>query len=210
MIATRLKYIRSVGGLIFLFGFLCPYFVQMSGGGEKTVTVAFVLCQGMGIAFLTGRWLVCSAVTVLLFLLALTFPVSVRRADALVIYAAGLIVPLRLFISSLAPGQEPLVSALARQAHGGEPLREDVVRYTRLQTWFWVVFLVLMLLWPPFFFLVGSPGMWLWPLKGGVLGVLAVLLVAEYGVRRLVIRNFDHVPPWEMVRVWKIRSANRT
>lgn len=209
MIATRLKYARSAGGLIFLLGFLCPYFVRVSGGGEETIAVALVLCQGMGIAILTGRYLIWSIVTVLLFFFALVFPAPMRNADALVIYGVGLIVPLRLFISSLAPGREPLVSALARQAHGGGALREDIALYTRRQTWFWVVFLILMLL-LPVLLLAGPPGAWLWPLKGGALGMLPILLVVEYGVRRLVIRNFDHVPPWAMIHVWKAHSSDRT
>ncbi|WP_242011579.1 hypothetical protein [Acetobacter fallax] len=201
---------RSAGGLIFLFSFLLPYFVKIAGGDKGYVAVALVLCQGVGLALITGRWVIWPVVTVLLVFLALMFPDPVRNADALVIYCVGLILPLRLFISSLAPGREPLVSALARQAHGGGVLRDDIARYTSLQTWFWVVFLFLLLLLPPVLFLVGPPGSWLWPLKGSVLGVLAVLLVAEYGVRRLVIRNFDHMPPWAMVHVWKTRSSGRT
>ncbi|AAW61143.1 Hypothetical protein GOX1391 [Gluconobacter oxydans 621H] len=197
------------GGLFFLLGFISSYLLQLAGTPEKTAVSFLIVCQGAALTLLTRRWLFWSVITIIIFFLGNRFPFLVRNADAFAIYTAGLIIPLRLFLRSLMPGQEPLVSALARQAHGGAPLRSDVAFYTRYQTWFWVIFLGFLLILPlPLAFWVSFRA-WIWLVRGGVLGLIFVVLVAEYGIRRLAIRNFDHVSPWTAARAWKQQSTIR-
>jgi len=97
------------------------------------------------------------------------------------------------FGRTLAPGREPLVTAIARFVRGG--LDPEVERYTRRVTWAWCGFFAanaaisaaLAMLAP----------LEAWSLYTNVLAtpLFALMFAAEYGYRRRRFPALEHVPP---------------
>jgi uncharacterized membrane protein len=158
---------------------------------QPTPALALAGLQLAGLACLSGRRLACLAAAALLLPVAWIWPVGIMAADSLLLYVMALAVPLALFAGSLRRGCEPLVSVLARHVHGGT-LRRDVASYTAALTWCWSLFFLLALIAPLALWVVGPPGAWNWPLEGGTAIAALALLLIEYGLRRLVIRDYAH------------------
>ncbi|CAI9120993.1 COG4648 family protein [Brytella acorum] len=151
-----------------------------------------MLClQGVSAALLFGRPALILFSTLLLLPAATRWPAIAMGLDGVMIYAGALGALLAVFARSLRKGREPIVSLFARRVHG--PLRPDVARYTRRLTIFWSLFFVLALGAPLLLSVLGPAGAWRWPLQGGTFGAVVILMIAEAGLRRLIIRNFEHV-----------------
>jgi uncharacterized membrane protein len=103
-----------------------------------------------------------------------------------------------LFARSLAPGREPLVTAIARICRD-RALPPALVGYTRQVTIAWCVFLALVIGVLAALALVASLEAWsffanvlAWPL-------VALMFAAEYAFRRFRHRGHEHVPPLVMI-----------
>jgi uncharacterized membrane protein len=103
-----------------------------------------------------------------------------------------------MFGRSLAPGREPVVTAIARICHGS--IDEAIVRYTRKVT----------VLWSAFFAGVSAglgalaatlpPGQWPLIANLAMLPLAALVFAAEYFVRHRRFPDQERIPPIEMVR----------
>jgi uncharacterized membrane protein len=94
------------------------------------------------------------------------------------------------FGRTLLPGRRPLISHIGEQLRGQLPPAAD--RYGRWLTWIWTLFFVAMAFESLLLALLASP-LW-WSLFTNFLnyGLIALLLVAEYPVRRLLLRDMEH------------------
>ncbi|GAN59813.1 hypothetical protein ACI01nite_19380 [Acetobacter cibinongensis] len=167
-----------------------PKLCLLYGTPAHYVTLTLVLCQGVGIALVTQKFRLWPPITGALLLPAWHWPTAFRLIDLLGLYLIALAAPCFVFIRSLFPNQDPLITKFARQVHG--TLRPDIIRYTYYLTWFWSLFFVAALLAPLILFLYGPHNAWRWPLNGATLGLALIFLGLEYGIRRLAIRHFDH------------------
>lgn len=180
---------RGVATLFLIASLVCAHLSPI-GGTSRLAAGVMLLSQGLAMALALGRWFPLP-LTLLALPLALRWPVPAVDLDGGLIYVVAFGGCLRLFALSLCPGHEPLISGLARHVHGA--LRPDVARYTRRLTVFWCVFFALALAAPLLLYALGPQGAWRWPMRGGAIGCVVVLMIAEAGVRRMVIRDFAHV-----------------
>ncbi|MFT9014606.1 MAG: hypothetical protein ABF990_02555 [Acetobacter sp.] len=194
-----------VGTCLLATSFILASFPLFFTSGTRTLALCILACEGVGTGLLSGALLPCAVMTAALFLPAWQWPSQAMTAERCLLYEGAVMVPFILFARSLRTGHEPLVSAIARQVHG--TLRPDVARYTTALTWFWAGFLALSVLAPALLWLAGPAGSWRWPASGGVLGLTIVLAGLEYGLRLIVIRDFEHVSPWASVRAFRNRPA---
>jgi uncharacterized membrane protein len=112
-----------------------------------------------------------------------------------------------LFGLSLRPGQEALVSRLARRVELSAAA--DVMAYTRGVTWLWTAFCALQLL-TSWWLLIAAP-LAVWSTFVNVLDVPLVILtfLAEYAVRRWRFRGKDMASLSNTVRAFARRDTRR-
>lgn len=150
-----------------------------------------IVLQGLALSLLS-KWHALPILFAILFLpFAAHWPQQTIVLDGIGFYSLAMGAMLASFAGSLRPGHEPLVSTLARHVHG--TLRDDVARYTRRVTMFWSFFFAIALLLPAALFLWGPSGGWRWPMTGGTIAAAVFAMTVEAFLRRIVIRNFDHV-----------------
>ena len=181
---------RKTGVALLICSLAFPHFLTFCGYPLHYVTLTLLFCQGVGLAFVTAKFRLWLPLTAMLLLCGWYWPVPVHLVDVCSLYALALTAPFIAFLRSLLPNQEPLITKFARQVHGA--LRPDIVCYTYWLTWFWSLFFLAALLSPLLLWVYGSPNAWQWPLNGGTLALAAIFLLLEYGIRRMIIRNFDH------------------
>lgn len=103
-----------------------------------------------------------------------------------------------VFGRTLLPGRTALIAQIGEQGRGDLPA--PAARYGRRLTWVWTLFLALMGL---ECILLGlfAPPFW-WSLFTNFINYLmiALLLVVEYPIRRLILRDLEHVPFLESMR----------
>ncbi|WP_338333593.1 hypothetical protein [Acetobacter sp. LMG 32666] len=155
------------------------------------ISVLAPFMQCVALALLTQYAKTSMVLAVILPVLAIYWPHQIMVVDACGLYAASLGMMLFVFGRSLMPSQQPLVAVMASRVHG--PLRADIARYTHGLTVVWTMFFAAALATPPLLFWLGPTGAWQWPLTGGTFAAALMIMVVESGVRRLVIRNFQHV-----------------
>lgn len=95
-----------------------------------------------------------------------------------------------IFISTLLPGKEPLVTAIGEQARG--PLSPEMRRYTKSVTRMWAWFLSIMTVWSALLPWLAEP--WLWSLVTNFLNyiLVAIVFVGEFMVRRKRFTEHNH------------------
>lgn len=186
----RMALLRKTGVVLLICSLVLPHILTMWGCSLRYGTLTLFLCQGTGLALMTGKFRLWLPVTTLLLLAAWYWPATLHLLDSCGLYALALATPGFVFIRSLLPGHEPLITKFARQIHG--PLRPDIVRYTYGLTWFWSLFFITAFTAPPLLWACATGNAWQWPLNGGTLALAALFLLLEYGIRRLIIRNFEH------------------
>lgn len=169
---------------------LCGHLPHVTGS-EARIAIGMLCLQGLSAALLFGRPGLILFSTLLLLPAATRWPTMAMGLDGIMIYTGALGALLVVFARSLRKQREPIVSMFARRVHG--TLRPDFALYTRWLTIFWSVFFALALAAPVMLLLLGPAGAWRWPLQGGTFGCVVILMIAEAGLRRLVIRNFEHV-----------------
>ncbi|MDE7548534.1 hypothetical protein PY793_11145 [Acetobacter fabarum] len=155
------------------------------------ISITSLLMQCMALALLSLHLKKMTVMAICLVPLAVYWPHQVTVADGCVLYAASLSMMLFIFGRSLLPPRQPFVAVIASRVHG--PLRADIARYTHALTVFWTIFFAAALTTPPLLFWLGPADAWQWPLSGGTFVMALLFMVVESGVRRLVIRNFQHV-----------------
>ena len=94
---------------------------------------------------------------------------------------------LAVFGTSLLPGRDALVTALARHMHG--PISDDMAAYTRKLTWFWCVFFGAQLSGSLLLFLFARLATWSFFVNVLNLPLLVLVCVAEYAFRGYGLRN---------------------
>jgi uncharacterized membrane protein len=106
-----------------------------------------------------------------------------------------------LFAASLRAGHEPLCSRVAAMVRG-RPLAPAIARYTRRVTIAWALFFAAMIVASITLFVAAPVDVWsafanllAWPL-------VALMFVAEYIVRRRVLRDVPHTPLIATLRAW--------
>lgn len=94
---------------------------------------------------------------------------------------------LAVFGTSLLPGRDALVTALARHMHG--PISDEMAAYTRKLTWLWCVFFGAQLLGSLFLFLFAPLATWSFFVNVLNLPLLVLMFVAEYALRGFGLPN---------------------
>jgi uncharacterized membrane protein len=112
-----------------------------------------------------------------------------------VIIASGLA---WVFGRTLLPGRMPLISRIGERMRGELP--PPVARYGRALTGVWTLFFVLMALECLLLGLLATP-FW-WSLFANFInyGMVALLLVIEYPIRRLLLRDLEHTSMFNSLR----------
>lgn len=155
------------------------------------ISVLMLLLQCLAATLLTRHAGIVAALALVLVPAAAYWPQQAIVVDNCSLYAASLGVMLFVFAQSLLPSRQPLVAVMASRVHG--PLRADIAQYTHALTIFWTLFFAVALITPALLFWLGPPGAWQWPLTGGTFAAATIIMVAEAGIRRIVIRDFEHV-----------------
>lgn len=141
-----------------------------SGGRTKTLGRLWPLTAGFG----------------------LCLPVFYLRPDAL-IYLSPISISLMLaglFLSTLAPGQEPLITRFARLERGVLP--DDLQIYTRHLTWAWTIFFCLSVLESALLALFAPVETFLLFTNSVNYLLVAAFFVSEYIYRRIRYRHHSH------------------
>jgi uncharacterized membrane protein len=94
---------------------------------------------------------------------------------------------LAVFGTSLLPGRDALVTALARHMHG--PIRDDMAAYTRKLTWLWCGFFAAQLSASLLLLLFAPLATWSFFVNVLNLPLLVLMFVAEYALRGFGLRN---------------------
>jgi uncharacterized membrane protein len=94
---------------------------------------------------------------------------------------------LAVFGTSLLPGRDALVTALARHMHG--PISDDMAAYTRKLTWLWCGFFAAQLSGSLLLLLFAPLATWSFFVNVLNLPLLVLMFVAEYALRGFGLRN---------------------
>jgi uncharacterized membrane protein len=133
-------------------------------------------------------WLALSAGTLgaVTFSLLYGYEATILRLPPILICGAFAL----LFGRTLLPGRRPLISHIGAQLRGQLPPAAD--RYGRLLTWIWTLFFIGMGLESLLLAIFASP--YWWSLFTNFLnyGFIALLFVAEYPIRRIILRDMEH------------------
>jgi uncharacterized membrane protein len=185
-----LSLLRKTGVVLLTGSLALPSLLTTWGHTLRYGTLTLLFCQGVGLALMTGKFRLWLPVTSALLPAAWYWPDTLHLLDLCGLYTLAIATPGFVFIRSLLPRHEPLITEFARRVHG--PLRPDIMRYTYSLTWFWSLFFVTAFIAPLLLWAYGSDNAWQWPLNGGTLALAAFFLILEYGIRRLIIRDFEH------------------
>lgn len=146
-------------------------------------------------------WLVFSslcAVVVLLEYLGLTL---------YLLFLPPVVIPLLLLVifgRTLRRGREPLITAIGEAARG--PLSANMRTYTRVLTQLWCLVFVVMLVWSAILPWLKQPELWSWFTNIINYGVVGVLFVGEFMLRKKLFPTHNHPGFSEYLRI--IASAN--
>ena len=111
-----------------------------------------------------------------------------------------------LFGASLRAGAEPLCGRLAATLRG-RPLAPDVARYTRQVTIAWTIFFAALIVISSTLFILAPVAVWSLVANVFYMPMIFAMFVAEYVVRRRVLRNEPHVSFSTMVQLWQMHTA---
>jgi len=120
-------------------------------------------------------------------------------------YVAAYAVILTVFGTSLLPGREPLITAIARRIHGA--LRPDIVIYTRRVTIAWCCFFAFQLIVSLTLFFCASTVVWSFYVNVLDLPLVALMFGAEYLYRITHVRDWPHSTVAQIIRAFAQRNA---
>ena len=125
---SRMALLQKTGVALLIGSLVLPHVLTTWGYSLRDGTLTLFLFQGTGLALMTRKLRLWLPVTTALLFAAWYWPATLHLLDSCGLYALALATPGFVFIHSLLPGHEPLITKFARQIHG--PLRPDIVRYT--------------------------------------------------------------------------------
>jgi uncharacterized membrane protein len=103
------------------------------------------------------------------------------------------------FGSTLLPGRDPLVTALARRMHGAIP--DDMASYTRGVTWAWCCFFAAQLATSLGLFLWAPLAVWSFFVNVVNMPSVVLMFLGEHAYRLLHLRNPPHYSPADVLRM---------
>ena len=123
------------------------------------------------------------------------------------LFLPPVVIPLLLlfvFGRTLRSGREPLITAIGEAARG--PLSQAMRTYTRRLTQLWCLVFVTMIVWSAILPLLKQPELWSWFTNVINYGVVGVLFVGEFMLRKKLFPTHNHPGFFEYLRI--IGSAN--
>lgn len=123
------------------------------------------------------------------------------------LFLPPVIIPLLLlfvFGRTLRSDREPLITAIGEAARG--PLSPAMRHYTRRLTQAWCAVFVVMILWSALLPTLQQPELWSWFTNIINYGVVGVLFVGEFMLRKKIFPSHNHPGFFEYLRI--IASAN--
>jgi uncharacterized membrane protein len=117
-------------------------------------------------------------------------------------YLPPVVIPaLLLFVfgRTLLPGQEPLITAIGEAARG--PLSIAMRKYTRVLTQLWCLVFLTMMLWSGILPLLQQPLLWSWFTNVINYGVVSVLFVGEFFLRKKLFPEHNHPSFFEYIEI---------
>lgn len=175
------------------------------------ISLVFAIPQLMFIAplvFLTGAfwygliarnliaWVVFSALCVSILL------VEYAGLTLYLLYLPPILLPLlMLFIfgRTLGAGREPLITAIGEAARG--PLSQAMRRYTRRLTQLWCLVFITMIVWSAILPWLEQPELWSWFTNVINYGVVGVLFIGEFALRKKLFPTHNHPNFFEYLRI---------
>ncbi len=175
------------------------------------VSLVFAIPQLMFIAplvFLTGAfwygliarnliaWIVFSALCASILL------VEYAGLTLYLLYLPPILLPLlMLFIfgRTLGAGREPLITAIGEAARG--PLSQAMRRYTRRLTQLWCLVFITMIVWSAILPWLEQPELWSWFTNVINYGVVGVLFIGEFALRKKLFPTHNHPDFFEYLRI---------
>jgi len=118
------------------------------------------------------------------------------------LYLPPIIMPLGLFIYfglTLLPGQEPLITGIAKSVRGTLGLAME--KYTRTLTQVWCGVFVIMLLSAIVLPLINRPELWSWVTNVINYGVIGGLFVGEFILRKKLFPEYPHPHFFDYIRI---------
>ena len=109
-----------------------------------------------------------------------------------------------LFGATLRSGSEPVISRFARFERG--TLEPDLVRYTRILTWVWTLFFLLMAAVSIMLAAVSWTAAWTWFTAVGNWVCVGALFGGEYLYRRMHFSQYTHATPMQLLKIIRGRS----
>lgn len=129
------------------------------------------------------------------------------RLTLYLLFLPPVIIPLLLlfvFGRTLFSGREPLITAIGEAARG--PLSPAMRHYTRRLTQLWCGVFVVMILWSAILPALQQPELWSWFTNIINYGVVGILFVGEFMLRKKLFPSHNHPGFFEYLRI--IASAN--
>lgn len=175
------------------------------------VSLVFAIPQLMFIAplvFLTGVfWYGLIARHLLAWVLFMALSASIVLVEYLgltlyLLYLPPILLPLLLlfiFGRTLLGGREPLITAIGEAARG--PLSARMRNYTRRLTLLWCVVFVIMIIWSAILPWLEQPELWSWFTNVINYGVVGVLFVGEFILRKKLFPTHNHPDFFEYLRI---------
>jgi uncharacterized membrane protein len=124
-----------------------------------------------------------------------------------VLYLPPILLPLLLlfvFGRTLLPGQEPLITAIGEASRG--PLTPAMRHYTRRITQFWCAIFFLMMSWSLILPWLEQPEVWSWFTNIINYGLVAMLFIGEFILRKRLFPEHNHPGFVEYLRI--VANAN--
>jgi uncharacterized membrane protein len=123
------------------------------------------------------------------------------------LFLPPIVIPLLLLVifgRTLHSGREPLITAIGEAARG--PLSPAMRAYTRRLTQLWCMVFLMMIVWSAILPLLQQPELWSWFTNIINYGVVGVLFVGEFMLRKKIFPTHNHPGFFEYLRI--IASAN--
>lgn len=146
-------------------------------------------------------WLILITISVVVSIL------SWINVSVYLLYVPPVLIPLLLlfvFGRTLIKGREPLVTAIGEAARG--PLSIEMRIYTRRVTQFWCAVFIIMALWSLILPWLAHPKTWSWFTNIINYGLVGVLFVGEFMLRKKIFPTHNHPNFIEYLRI--IATAN--
>ncbi len=145
--------------------------------------------------------------TFLVIFSAAILPLATIDMTLYLLYVPPIALPLLLavvFINTLLPGREALVTAIGEASRG--PLSEEMRRYTKAVTIMWATFFVIMIIEAIVLVIIGDAHLWSWMTSIVNYILIGVLFLGEFLFRK--VRFPDHPHPTFIDYIKIVISAN--